>query len=262
MQERGCEFLALLAGVGGAEVTSALSACGAVESIVHAMASFRKEEDVQQQGCFALQALAKTSTALAEDICAAEGITILSQTLSDHRSVPLVADRACLALLALLGGEDITAVRSQCLRCGTAGIAVRALQESTTTRGGKQVARGMRLCCKLLGRLLVDAGGLEMQLAIEQVLTADGTLAVVNAMHALVNDQELQELGFTVLCCLACSPEGYESVSKVGGLAAARRAAEFFPSLLEQAMVLCKDHESAALFLQGLAAGDEGNTPS
>jgi len=109
----------------------------------------------------------------------------------------------------------------------------------------------MRCFCKLLICLL-DAKSSDKHIGVEQLVTADGTFAVVDAMRALSDDVELQELGFGILCCVACSDLGRNSISKAEGLAVARGASKLIPAILEKAGALCEGHESGIAFLQEL----------
>merc|ERR1712187_909861 len=99
-------FIALLAHAGGTEVAAQLLSCGAVESVIHAMASFRTNYDILEHGCFALENLVKLNSSLADEVLCAGGIGILSQQLGEHRSKARLVDQACLALSALLEHAD------------------------------------------------------------------------------------------------------------------------------------------------------------
>merc|ERR1712125_88331 len=106
-------------------------------------------------------------------------------------------------------------------------------------------------------RVLLDAQASDMHLVIQQILSPDGASAIVDAMQKLPQDEELQELGFSLLCCLACGQQGRIAVSRVGGVAAARGAAKLIPSVAAKASTRWQDHESAIAFIQDLTAEGE-----
>lgn len=215
VQERGCEFFAVIAASGGpndaaSEMPPLLEI---VESVFTSMVSLPKNADVHVAACWALSEIVKAGAVGRSTVVSCGGIEALLQAMLRYETLVQVLERGCQVLAAVAEHEQ--GAHSRCIAAGAAPVVVAALR-SMCKRGRKG---GMRVACLALAHLATGDDD-----SRDAIVEADGARAIIEAMHKQSKCSPVQESGLLALHRIATGKAGLSAVREAGGFEAVQVA--------------------------------------